>query len=164
MSILFVPKADKFDKITCLPPLVLAILHKVFSSLFPGFLPVFLPDLLSDNVCAVKRRCPSKRCYGQSGYESWAAGIWFPYLWDSFSSAANWEFVEGSAPRTTLSFRTSAHTGVGISIEFQIIHRHTNCSILPFPGILPRKIVLLFGRLPRQCAHWLAMTRNSGSE
>ena len=107
MSILFVPKAEKFNKITCLPPLVLAMLHKVFSSRFPGFLPVFLPDLLSDNVCAVKRRCPSKRCYGQSGYESWAAGIWFPYLWDSFSSAANWEFVEGSAPRTTLSFRTS---------------------------------------------------------
>ena len=56
------------------------------------------------------------------------------------------------APRTTLSFRTSAHTGVGISIEFQIIHRHTDCSILPFPGIHPREIVRLFRRLPRQCA------------
>ena len=77
MSILFVPKADKFDKITCLPPLVLAILHKVFSSRFPGFLPVFLPDLLSDNVCAVKRRCPSKRCYGQSAMDNgqWVIGL-----------------------------------------------------------------------------------------
>ena len=29
--------------------------------------------------------------------------------------------------RTTLSFRTSAHTGVGISIEFWAVHRHTDC-------------------------------------
>ena len=39
--------------------------------------------------------------------------------------------------RTTLSFRTSAHTGVGISIEFQAAYRHTVRSILPFSGIHP---------------------------
>ena len=64
-------------------------------------------------------------------------------------------------PRTTLSFRTSAHTGVGISIKFRAVYRHTDCFILPFPGILPRRIVLLSGRLPRQSADWLAMTGNS---
>ena len=37
--------------------------------------------------------------------------------------------------RQNMSFRTSAHTGVGISIEFQAAHRHTVCSNLPFPGI-----------------------------
>ena len=63
--------------------------------------------------------------------------------------------------RTTLSFRTSAHTGVGISIEFQATYRHTGHSFLPFSGIHPRKGVLLSGGLPRQCAHWLAMTWNS---
>ena len=31
-------------------------------------------------------------------------------------------------PRTTLSFRTSPQTGVGISIEFWAAHRHTVCS------------------------------------
>ena len=36
------------------------------------------------------------------------------------------EFADGSAPRTTLSFRTSAHTGVGISIEFRAAYRHTD--------------------------------------
>ena len=70
------------------------------------------------------------------------------------------EFAEGSAPRTTLSFRTSAHAGVGISIDFRAAYRHTGRSILPFPGICPRKVVLLSGGLPRQCAHWLAMIRN----
>ena len=60
-----------------------------------------------------------------------------------------------------MSFRTSAHTGVGISIEFQAAHRHTVCSNLPFPGIHSRKVVRLSGGLPRQCAHWLAMTGNS---
>ena len=63
--------------------------------------------------------------------------------------------------RTTLSFRTSAHTGVGISIEFQATYRHTGHSFLPFSGIHPRKGVLLSGGLPRQCAHRLAMTWNS---
>ena len=43
-------------------------------------------------------------------------------------------------------------SGVGISIEFQIIHRHTDRSILPFPGIHPWELVLLSGRLPRQRA------------
>ena len=42
--------------------------------------------------------------------------------------------------------------GVGISIELQATHRHTGCSILPFSGVHPREVVLLSGRLPRQCA------------
>ena len=73
------------------------------------------------------------------------------------------DFAEGSAPQTTPSFRTSAHAGVGISIEFQTAYRHTVSSSLPFSGVYPREVVLLFGRLPRQCAHWLAMTRSDGT-
>ena len=55
----------------------------------------------------------------------------------------NWEFAEGSAPRTTLSFRTSAHTGVGIPIEFRAIYRH------PFVGDgfpVPRNSETCLGR------------------
>ena len=52
-------------------------------------------------------------------------------------------------------------TFVGISIEFRAAHRHTDCSILLFSEILPREIVLLSRRLPRQFANWLAMTGNS---
>ena len=63
-------------------------------------------------------------------------------------------------PRTTRSFRTSAHAGVGISIEFQASHRHTDCFFCIFPELI-REIVLLSRRLPRQCDHWLAMTWNS---
>ena len=65
------------------------------------------------------------------------------------------------ALRQNVSFRTSSQTGVGISIEFQATYRHTGHSFLPFSGIHPRKGVLLSGGLPRQCAHWLAMTWNS---
>ena len=71
------------------------------------------------------------------------------------------EFAEGSAPRTTLSFRTSAHAGVGISIEFRVAHRHTDCPFCAVFEIYRREVVLLTGGLPRQCAHWLAMTGNS---
>ena len=42
-------------------------------------------------------------------------------------------------------------TFVGISIDFRAAYRHTGRSILPFPGIHPREMVLS-GRLPRQCA------------
>ena len=55
-------------------------------------------------------------------------------------------------------------TFVGISIEFRAAYRHTDRSFAPFSGIHPRKVALLTGGLPRQCAHWLAMTGNSGSE
>ena len=66
-------------------------------------------------------------------------------------------------PRTTLSFRTSAHSGVGISIKFRAVYRHTDHSFAPFSGIHPGEVVLLSGGLPRQCAHWLAMTGNSAN-
>ena len=71
----------------------------------------------------------------------------------SRGSAANWEFVEGSQ-----GIEQHCHSepvlfpGVGISIELQATHRHTGCSILPFSGVHPREVVLLSGRLPRQCA------------
>ena len=60
-------------------------------------------------------------------------------------------------PRTTLSFRTSAHTGVGISIEFQATYRHTGCSFVPFSGILPREVVRLTEGLPH---HLRGLVRN----
>ena len=65
----------------------------------------------------------------------------------SFYGAVNWNLTH----RQNVSFRASPQTGVGISIEFQAAQRHTGRSILPFPGIHPREIVLLSGRLPRQC-------------
>ncbi len=68
--------------------------------------------------------------------------------------------ISGCVP-IYVSFRTSPQTGVGISIEFWAVYRHTVRSNLPFPGIYLREIVLLSRRLPRQCEHWLAMTGNS---
>ena len=65
------------------------------------------------------------------------------------------------AGRQNGSFRASAHTGVGIPIEFWVAYRHTNCSFAPFSGIRQRKIVLLSRRLPHQRARWFAMTENS---
>ena len=65
------------------------------------------------------------------------------------------------AHRQNASFRTSPQTGVGISIELWATHRHTDRSFVPFSGIYPREVVRLTGGLPRQCAHWLAMTGNS---
>ena len=61
------------------------------------------------------------------------------------------EFVEGSAgPEQHCHSEPVRTTFVGISIEFQVVYRHTVCSGLPFSGIYPRKVVLLFWRLPRQ--------------
>ena len=51
-----------------------------------------------------------------------------------------------------MSFRTSAHAGVGIPIEFQAAYRHTDRSFTTFSGIYPREVVRLTGGLPRQCA------------
>ena len=56
--------------------------------------------------------------------------------------------------RQNMSFRTSAHAGVGIPIEFQAAYRHTDRSFTTFSGIYPREVVRLSGGLPRQCAHW----------
>ena len=58
--------------------------------------------------------------------------------------------MEFDSKSKNVSFRASAHTGVGISIEFQAAHRHTVCSNLPFPGIHSRKVVRLSGGLPHQ--------------
>ncbi len=49
----------------------------------------------------------------------------------SFCGSANWNL----AHRQNVSFRTSPQTGVGISIEFQMIYRHTGvltCLFLEF--------------------------------
>ena len=63
--------------------------------------------------------------------------------------------------RQNMSFRTSAHAGVGIPIEFQAAYRHTDRSFTTFSGIYPREVVRLSGGLPRQSEDWLAMTGNS---
>ena len=68
----------------------------------------------------------------------------------------NWNL----AGRQNVSFRTSAHTGVGISIDFLETHRHADCSILLIFGVYLRKVVLLSGGLPHQSADWFAMTDN----
>ena len=61
------------------------------------------------------------------------------------------EFVEGSQSiEQHCHLRTSAPASVEISIEFQTAYRHTDGPILPFPGIHPREMVLLFRRLPHQ--------------
>ncbi len=73
------------------------------------------------------------------------------------ADSLNWNL----SGRQSLSFRASAHTGVGISIEFQAAYRHTNCPFGAVPGILPREVVRLTGRLPHQSADWFAMTGNS---
>ena len=46
-------------------------------------------------------------------------------------SEINWNL----AHRQNVSFRTSPQTGVGISIEFRVTHRHPVCSFTPFPVI-----------------------------
>ncbi|MDY5643131.1 MAG: hypothetical protein SPG79_09070, partial [Candidatus Faecousia sp.] len=69
--------------------------------------------------------------------------------------------IRNLAGRQNVSFRTSAHAGVGISIDFRVSYRHTDRSFAPFSGIRPREMVLLSGRLPRQFENWLAMTGNS---
>ena len=63
--------------------------------------------------------------------------------------------------RQNMSFRTSAHAGVGISIEFRAAYRHTDRSFATFSGIYPREVVRLTGGLPLQSADWFAMTGNS---
>ena len=47
--------------------------------------------------------------------------------------------------------------GVGISIEFRVTYRHTDCTFAPFSGIHPREIVLLSGRFPH---HLSGLVRN----
>ena len=67
-----------------------------------------------------------------------------------------------SGHRTTLSFRTSAHAGVGISVEFRAAYRHTDrsfCFVSPNMPVCYRKMVFLSGRLPHQSEDWFAMTR-----
>ena len=65
-----------------------------------------------------------------------------------------------SGHRTTLSFRTSAHTGVGISIEFRATYRHTDrsfCAVFRNLPVCYRKMMLLFGGLPH---HLSGLVRN----
>ena len=68
--------------------------------------------------------------------------------------------ISGCIPKFR-SFRASAHTGVGISIDFRTAYRHTDCPILPFFGVYPREVALLTGGLPHQSEDWFAMTGNS---
>ena len=53
----------------------------------------------------------------------------------------NWEFVEGSAgSEQHCHSEKVAHTGVGISIEFQMIYRHTDCYICHFVEFFHEKL------------------------
>ena len=53
------------------------------------------------------------------------------------STLTNWNLQSGAHPEQRCHSEPVRLSGVGISIEFQIIHRHTDRSILPFPGIHP---------------------------
>ena len=66
-----------------------------------------------------------------------------------------------SGHRTTLSFRESSSHWCGNLHRIPDDLSSYRLLYLPFRGILSREIVLLSRRLPRQCAHWLAMTGNS---
>ena len=65
-------------------------------------------------------------------------------------------------PRTTLSFRTSPQTGVGISIEFQAAHRHTGVLTCHFPKFIHEKWCFYPGDChTSDIGHWFAMTGSS---
>ena len=65
-------------------------------------------------------------------------------------------------PRTTLSFRTSSQTGVGISIEFQAAHRHTGVLTCHFPKFIHEKWCFYPGDChTSDIGHWFAMTGKS---
>ena len=73
-----------------------------------------------------------------------------------------WDLWGKPWPRTTLSFRTSPLNWCGN------LHRIPGCLssyslFYPFSGFYPREVKRLTGRLPRQCAHALAMTGNSSN-
>ena len=55
------------------------------------------------------------------------------YLLSCLGSGVRVDAERGLAPRIYEGGGTSAHTGVGISIEFQAVYRHTYRSFAPFP-------------------------------
>ena len=64
--------------------------------------------------------------------------------------------------RTTLSFRTSPQTGVGIPIEFQAAHRHTGVLPCHFPNFIHEKWCFYPGDChTSDICHWFAMTGSS---
>ena len=79
-------------------------------------------------------------------YQPWGMHKYIPYG----TSRQSGIYRGKTGHRTTLSFRTSVHTGVGISIKIRAAFRHTVCSILAFSGVYPRKVVRLSGGLPHQ--------------
>ena len=66
------------------------------------------------------------------------------------------------ADRQNVSFRTSAHAGVGISIEFQAAHRHTGVLTCHSPKFIHEKWCFYPGDChTSDIGHWFAMTGNS---
>ena len=64
--------------------------------------------------------------------------------------------------RTTLSFRTSPQTGVGISIEIRAAHRHTGVLTCHFPKFIHEKWCFYPGDChTSDIGHWFAMTGSS---
>ena len=93
-------------------------------------------------------------------YQPWGMHKYIPYG----TSRQSGIYRGKTGHRTTLSFRTSAHTGVGISIKFRATYRHTDRSFIPFSGIWLCVIERLYfypGDCHARKANWLAMTGNS---
>ena len=66
------------------------------------------------------------------------------------------------AGRQNVSFRTSPQTGVGISIEFLLAHRHTVCPFLyNSPEFIHGKLYFYSGDCHASVRYFIAMTGNS---
>ena len=132
----------------------LNILH-FFSGLFPRFF------ACAPTTC--RHYAPKFPVLAGPDYETQCKGPAFGGCKTADRKIGIWRILRSLrlAHRQNASFRTSPQTGVGISIELWATYRHTDRPFVPFSGIYPREVVRLTGGLPRQCAHWLAMTGNS---
>ena len=81
-----------------------------------------------------------------------------------FSNQTKWNLQRKAGHRTTLSFRTSPQTGVGISIEFQAAIVIQAVLFYRFPEFIHEKLY----SYPGDChtsdvGHWFAMTGKSAA-
>ena len=78
------------------------------------------------------------------------------------SSAANWNlWRKVRASNNTVIPNQCALLSWESPSNSRLLNVIQTVLFVPFSGIHLREIVLLTRRLPRQCAHWLAMTGNS---